>query len=515
MLDTVVLRIHDLEYHERLAEWLNNKHNKRGVSYYDKMDIDEMSVEKKRLHKTMIVYHDTGNMIEKTHTNYLKSSHYNLAYRIVYIHDYIEFNFSIPKYVFGTNIIHYNTSPNSKKFQFYKHSTIEHNLAEMYDRFIRFIKKFFTTEFGEIPINLALVELNRLDICYNQMFQTKHDALAYMKELRNVRKKWSRDTTNALTWETSMMHKVNGRYSIKCYHKGSEFKKNDYQKLKDKPQFDVEYYQKFADRILRYEFTIFNGYLSYLYQLNNFRKQCPLWAEAKELARKNEKDSTTKKYREWRSKLTPFDKRKIAYYNFVNAKRRKFMLSDGIIEKWPNKFRLVDEENELYTIEQDVTYFDSRKYTHNTYCLLTKDFFKTLSNKFLDLVYEFKLDVAKDRTEIFLEIDRYNDQIKAQKKKFKDLGLSITKFYNSKDFRIINKSRILPIIHMLETMSWAEIERSGMYSRKTLYNYKKDLEKLGVTEKTTLSKAINAPFDMKAYTTELFENTAKFKNLEF
>lgn len=67
------------------------------------------------------------------------------------------------------------------------------------------------------------------------------------------------------------------RYSEKIYHKGSEYKKNDlkhHRRINNEKGvqiFNIEKIQDFADRILRYELTLRNEELNYLFKTNLFR----------------------------------------------------------------------------------------------------------------------------------------------------------------------------------------------------------------------------------------------------
>src|SRR5690349_615636 len=129
MLDTIIFRIHDLKLHQTLCEFLNQKNKPSGLTILESQGNEVFNESVKRLHKTFLVYHDSGTMLEKAHFNKLKSNHYQISYQIDYLRDFIVFNVSIPKYYFGTNILHFNLPPNHKKFNFSAFSSLEKNLA--------------------------------------------------------------------------------------------------------------------------------------------------------------------------------------------------------------------------------------------------------------------------------------------------------------------------------------------------------------------------------------------------
>jgi uncharacterized membrane protein len=101
------------------------------------------------------------------------------------------------------------------------------------------------------------------------MFDSKADALEYFSQLQKVRKKFARDSSNSSRdWKTTIAY-VTPKWSFKVYHKGTEFKKHDAKKLLALNQageatFDVDFYQQWSDKILRYEMTFRNSYIKQL-----------------------------------------------------------------------------------------------------------------------------------------------------------------------------------------------------------------------------------------------------------
>ena len=111
MIDTVEFRVHDLKKHLRVAQWLDRHYAKSGKTVSIVEGEDPFTVEQKVNFRTRLRYHDTGNEHTVAHFNQLRSDHYTIAYKIDYIRDFIAFNVSIPKYIYGTNILLYNRPP--------------------------------------------------------------------------------------------------------------------------------------------------------------------------------------------------------------------------------------------------------------------------------------------------------------------------------------------------------------------------------------------------------------------
>jgi hypothetical protein len=174
---------------------------------------------------------------------------------------FLEIEFSLPKYFFGTNVFQLLGVPaNSSEANFHM--------------LLKAIKRVFNDKFNKLPKD-SDVEIFRLDMCYNQFFKTKQDAIDYLSmgrdwmkrycEGKNMRLVDSHDTTWTILTE---------RYSFKCYHKGTEFHKKDYKKLVEnmsKHNYNLNQLQGIADCILRYEITYRHSMLHYLTMYYTFQ----------------------------------------------------------------------------------------------------------------------------------------------------------------------------------------------------------------------------------------------------
>lgn len=512
MIDTVEFRIHDITAHLRLAEFLDRTNAGTGKTVSLREAADDFTVKQKVIHKKYIHFHDTGSLHQVSHFNELKSSHYTIAYCIDYQRDFIRFNVSVPKYVFGVNILHYNTQPGTKHFSAYHHSSIQHNLLEVYDRLRHFFKRFFENEFPGLPIQPELVEINRLDLCYNQMFPDRDSALDYLYQLKKIKKKYSRDSSNnSRDWKTSMTY-VTKRYSFKIYHKGSEFKKKDAPKLRDLNEhgenFDVPAYQAFADRVLRYEMTFRNTYMSYLYMRHLFRKDCHLWNAAVGLWQqdKTKRQGDFQKWNEFRAGLEPEEKKLIQYCNHIIGKTKQFYLSGA-----HGVQRDYDEETDHGRYSEwpaeDEPFWAPAK--------LSRGLVDLMGERFLKLVNEFQLQLHEDQFTILSRIEAHNSTIQSDRDKLKSAGIpSESELYKSAG-KQIQPGKIKMILELLQHSTFEEIASSNLFSRKTWYNYRKVLEEFGVTENSLARPTSPTPLDLREYNVEVVRMGRKFKNLSF
>ena len=110
-------------------------------------------------------------------------------------------------------------------------------------------------------------EINRIDLCYNQFFNSKEDSLNYLDEQKKLLCKYARSSKNNYrSYDTSLLY-ITRRYSFKIYHKGTEFKKNDYPKIANNGNplnIPLQYFLDESDKILRYEMTFRRSQMNYL-----------------------------------------------------------------------------------------------------------------------------------------------------------------------------------------------------------------------------------------------------------
>ena len=182
---------------------------------------------------------------------------YDIYYRC--FEDRVDLEFSIPKFIYGNNV-----------FQLQNHSShylYQHN---PYYFFRQSLKVFFNTMFPSVKINYGNVVLKRVDFCFNQFFKSYDESIEALKYIKLKHQSKS----DKLNYEYGFVELTKSKY-LKIYHKGEEFKKHDYNKMK--LQKDADLFQKISDRILRYERKCTPKNWSYNFNVNvkmkNFTKR--------------------------------------------------------------------------------------------------------------------------------------------------------------------------------------------------------------------------------------------------
>ncbi|MFT3679208.1 MAG: phage/plasmid replication protein [Ferruginibacter sp.] len=255
MIDTVVLKIHNIDKYPKIYEQYYNPQQKKGsiTQAYVNEDTGEITED---TFLAAHIFHDSNRVLPTVHRNTLNiaSSHYSLSYLLNPAQNCLEFNFSIPKYVYSTNVI-----------QFINIFAQDSNTT--FTTLMVFLHKFLKENFLQTPL-YEDVEINRIDLCYNQFFNSENDAMQYLDEQKNLLKEYARSSKNNYrSYDTSFMY-ITRRYSFKVYHKGTEFKKKDFYQLAKKNPLNlpIQYLQDQANTILRYEMTFRKGMLNYLRQ---------------------------------------------------------------------------------------------------------------------------------------------------------------------------------------------------------------------------------------------------------
>jgi len=276
MVDTVRLVLHDLKRHHGILNELRSI--KQG---YRKFDAAGMLMPESggTLYHEFLVNELTGSGKERFmyKVRHQPSSNYNVRFTADTGKDCITMEFSIPKYFYAHNVAQAIMNVNDADGVI-SDTSWEHHLEFGFTRLKQYIKTFFRIEFQGCYVDYNCLQLKRIDFCYNQVFNSKTDALNYLDLQKQLRKKHLRENGMMQPYKTGLMYVSKG-HSVKIYHKGTEFEANDSNellKLNNKAQkevYDVPFLQVFADKILRYEITIRPEYMAYLFNQNIFRKK--------------------------------------------------------------------------------------------------------------------------------------------------------------------------------------------------------------------------------------------------
>ncbi len=189
MIDTVILRIHDIRKYRSIIKTLDPAQTKGCTIQTATVDGKEIKklrnqgvFDTKEILDIMKI-NRTGEFLVKTQfaKQQNASNHYAFAWRADYTGNFLEFNFSIPKYLYGSNILMFTDHIGERGYNVYDCSRLKHNFEIAWGRFGKFINQFVKLEFPDTDFDFRDVELYRIDVCFNQMFRSKEEALKYLE----------------------------------------------------------------------------------------------------------------------------------------------------------------------------------------------------------------------------------------------------------------------------------------------------------------------------------------------
>lgn len=501
MIDTVVLRFHDLKFHRPLIQVLN--HLSKSTTYavdilskgYDLRDgrtpkiqsavnLQAYVLKKKEQDDAEVFLRFSNKKIVANSYNYNINFHVNTQ------RDFVEMNFSLPKLLYGTNVFmateHFGDS--NKSISYYDRGSLEYyatqvrvKIAESLLKFLRKIGLF------ETHIDWYKIEINRIDFCFNQVFKSKYDALTYLKYQKQTRKLYSRESSDAYrNYETSLFYKTK-KYSFKVYHKGAEFLKHDSKELKKlnyekgREIFKIPLIQELADKTLRYEMTFRNSELSRIFKHNLFRNKCPKQNELKSIHKKVEK--------------------KIEYNNRIASRIYKY-------DK-PDKYSVHAELRKKY-IRISTNEFKIHKYVEE--CLNTNStFFMNIAadDDIFNKVFDKEIPLKAKFSNLLIghAFIKFREFIREFQLKEKPNRLKLIKLiddYNKINKNCINKSSMIKFYELWDKYTEKQLVENGYYSKATVYRFISKFKKLGITNKCIIPTFnFDADMDLRPYNFEV------------
>ncbi|TRX72581.1 phage/plasmid replication protein [Carboxylicivirga sp. M1479] len=458
------------------------------------VDIETGEICKDRfLQIKQVHYADTGKTFTSYRNRVLTPSYYYLVYSVRVDRDYVEMNFSIPKYIYGTNIMQF--VPHNFEEHPYSNEdldSLEFNADITYERLMVFIDNFMNHWFKDIEIDKEDIEINGLDLCYNQYFKSTEDSLKYLDYQKRIKKKYLKKTTkNKVDWETSIFLS-NARYAAKIYHKGSEYAKpkGDRQhhlamnKKLGKEHFEVESkyeegvmvregLEDTANRILRYEISFKKSYISYLFKKYLFARDCTAWQQAQKDYK--EVNRVVKKIRENRIKGLSIYHLEKQYRNFSPEKRVYHKAYSKILNR-SNTFRLAITETDRRENESLNACLRDNKgnFEPPKAALFTKELLNEMFKVFLNFKEEFRISSMDKFTDTTKRVIAYNSDVEKYNK-------NLPKGSKERKTRI-SETYINGILMLLQTHSFDELVRLKIISARTKYNYIKALDKIGLSK---------------------------------
>jgi len=504
-----------LKLHEGVIKYLDDKTISRGNSRYRKDYDDPETIEEEgnrragKIVKYYDFYHSNGKNREAYYWNELKSYHYGIKYQINYDRDYILCNFSIPKYLYGTNVFMLTPYFQSKEYKKFLGMGIIEKFAYSHDLLRKFLNHFNKKYYGG-QLYWQFVEISRIDLCYNRVFDNKRYAQDYLIDVKRLRKKYLRE--NASNWINYQggIYYTTQDYTFKIYYKGAEFEKHDKRQLlkinkrKNGNHFDIERIQDLADRTIRYEMEFRPGYINKLYKSKLFRNQCGIWTDMydfyKEVDNKGYFRTDRGKREEW--KLDKNEKMAIRYVRkILNNNFYFFMKGGGEFFNSTDKYY-----DEIFNGKKRITIYRN--------AVFSRELMTVMANKFTEFIKEFSVNYGN-------YFDTFWRRIEEQGINSRTLPLIKNYVVNHKKFEKIEKdldnistSKVRVFLTLLKDYNWNEIKEQKVFPERTYYRYKTFIESFGLTGVIKFNDVKMKPNNYLKYHTFLLFNFAKLMNLK-
>lgn len=541
MIDTVVFKLHDLSHegHKAIMDFLldegamdkNQWHNITSKVFVDK---EEYMGKTNKIRMNEYASHAFDSMKRVRSKIYggfpAPSYHYDILWFEMV--DCIQFQVSIPKYLFGHNIAQFVPSPDHKLFTkhgYGKMKDVEFQARIAYGRMLAFIKRFFEENFIDIPVDYEKIELRRFDICFNQYFNSKDDALRYLELQKRVVKNYVREGSSYGQHEWTSCNYQTAFYGLKIYHKGSEFRKHDKKRLMDYNKqiaegltaglkknkwaissFDVEYLQDNADRILRYELSIDTKGMSYFFKRYVFKKDDPDWRNMmkdfnywKNII-ENPLPESDEEYRardeQWRKLEKRLEKakakgldhkrilieRQMELYKAERSGNRRLVTKDAMI-LYKDMQRFLGKRHEFYPFrkvinKKEIGNFHSYRFQHVKKQAFSRKLFMHVFGRLWSDFNAFQIKQMPTLDEMMDALRTHNMEVQMKQERFKDLrakGL-LTNDDKKRIGTVIRESKMISLFMLLRTKTIDEIAREKIFPRTTMFRYRQDLAKIQV-----------------------------------
>jgi hypothetical protein len=573
MIDTVVLRVHNTTKYKKLIETIKQSGEKIGLSqnqiFKDNIDFGGNFLE---IVETQFSDSNKFN-IRMRDKVYLPSSHYLLSWSADYRKEYIEFNFSIPKLVYGTNVIqfvrHQIENQGNTIFDLFRQSKMTTNMNDTYERLIFFLERFLILHcqwseldiYGEThlySVDHEDLEIQRIDLCFNQIFDSEKEALQYLELQKDIRKKYEKDNSKSSRgWKTSIWMRTD-RYVAKIYHKGSEYATNDLKHhlklntIARKQIFDVKALQDLADRTLRYEISFKNSYLSYLFKNKLFRKKDKFHLKLKaNFDLVNSLDSKINRRRKKAIQIAATIKKHPNHPDIENLKNEIELINQEKkkLEKKMNDYyeldflsftsencRVIQRRSKLSTIYSNMISLNTKffmkvskreefqnKHTDNfnvrdtspqiiQKAKFSKELLTECMKVFKDFFKQFQIKERKDFNVLEEMIKQYNKKAESNNTFFKN---EIDRLMHKK-IQLLNTSSLVRIWEYTRNNSWEQLEKKGILKRSSVYRYKKIFENLGIQKNEFSAIPLNPSMNFAEYHNILFNSCQiKLNNIYF
>jgi hypothetical protein len=559
MIDTIKIKLHNLKKHSRVYDLsianddIIKTMPKRGKKNHEVGEYDLL--EYGRLIDRQVHYYQKDSKaveVLKVHNRFSPSSHYSLKAYINPIKDCIVYEFSVPKYFFGTNVLMALPMPNEPNYFYIKggNDTFEYIRKTYYNNIAKYIQGFFKFEYPECEIDYTDVEIVQFDICWNQVFNDKRDSLKYLEHQKAIKKNYLRpDSRFYMNYETSIFYGGSG-YKAEIYHKGSEYAKNDrkkhekinerYQKKGLKPVFNVDAIQALADRTLRYEVSLRGEKLSYLFNEHIFRSGSKSFQVLKKIFNKVSSKVASKnvtQYSDFAEIVKEFNNVYINSQKHINVieyivqyfrKRNdgepitEHEIYNSLLKFHRNFDRLTNTGRKFFCqlTEEEFSYANTDRKSNimmfetSKYHLFDKELFQVAFDFFINFVNEFKVEEKSSINHYMDLVDKENErraEVKEKNKYYKKIGLNDKQFIHKVEPQL-DKCRMGMLLGFLENYTSDQLRKITGMNDRTWRKYKNDLKAIGVTKNTlNNTEPIRAVYDLSEYYQELTLNLNKYR----
>ncbi len=537
-MDSIKWAINDLAVNERLAKMLmDEKVYKKYINTFESYDnthflsayngLQETPGNKnhsrvehntKRVEKTVIgsnmlkheamatvfntiKYANTSEEVVLMDGHKTASSHFKLYWQIQEKANRIWFNFSIPKYLYGNNIAQFSINPQSPKYNVFEANNFDIQFKQMYAKLFRFFEFFIEQEFGKKCVNeqerrnlYKSIEIIEFDLCYNQYFESKDDALGYLDILKTYRQKNQRglgitrentkihrETLDVLKYETGIAE-VNKSTWTKIYHKGTEYAKKDkkeHNKINNKiktrnrfsnkqkaPLIPIEMYQEEADKILRYEMRFKPKKINYIFNTKVFRKNCPIHEKNMRLFKKL--DSLSKGGKEL-NKLTNDEKKKYKKLKSIKTKKRNYLLEVNPISYEAQK-RAIPQIDRVEGLQE---------------VFFSEELWGECVKQFKEFIEHFKLQQLDTFEEMKAKLHQYNKAVKNKKLSLNPEMLRQMKQREKVKYNLqeVKPKTMLGVFKLMQHYTFDQLIAEGLLEKDTVTRYRRLFEKLDINTK--------------------------------
>lgn len=497
MVDSIIFRIHNKLLHENLWHYLDKPDS--GIRQMVKMIDDPEPITREVYIQRYFLDAATGRSWKEKHRDFIQSHHYHVSYNMDTDGEgFIEFNFSIPKFLYGNNVMQLVDHLNEPNFVFYRNNDFWNcgklafeKLTQSVSRFVaRHLGGYFDEKTRTGMVHKSMIEIRRIDLCYNLFFNTQSDCEYYLSQLRGIKRKGIRDTSKQIDYFKGF-YSHSKDFTVKVYHKGTEFKKHDYSKVKKR--FGEELAESIlltANNIARIEVEYRPGYISEIFR-TNLKNTNPYIYKCISMSRSVSKSG----YCELRDIKYTLDGLGPPGQNFV-----KFTPEVKSMVKLGDKLRARDStfwfrSSEHYSLNKLAPIDALNQYTY-------KEIFD--SKTFALVLENFKNHFMRFQLNDYNALDQLNILLKVKSEQQFKIALAEIggTLMNVGDYSVRSAKMFLDL---LRDNTWDEIRAKGVVSDRMFYRYKKLFKNLGIHGQKITEYDFKVKFDYSNYFNQIHE----------